>query len=104
MNSLTIVMTVMGTGLGLCIGWLLAYSRGRRDERVLTAQQWEPPTSELLDEDYRRRWARDDEDDHPADIERQGSHLVPAPSGARFQSDRPYDERYDGLEARRILD
>lgn len=34
--------------------------------------------------------------DHPHDIERQGSHLVPAPSGSRFAG-RDYENRYDGM-------
>ncbi len=103
MNSLTIVMTLMGLGLGLIIGFVLGHGSGRREAFKLTERRWRPVDSEVY---YGKdvapsRWARDDEDDHPADIERQGSHLVPAPTAA--VSKRSWDERYDGMDERRVL-
>lgn len=37
------------------------------------------------------------DDDHPDDIERQGSHLVPAPSASPYVNGRDYGARYDGM-------
>lgn len=37
------------------------------------------------------------DDDHPDDIERAGSHLVPAPSASPYVNGRDYGARYDGM-------
>lgn len=99
MTSLTIVMTLMGIGVGLAADFILGHWQGRKTESVLREQHWQAPkvTSEVY-------FGRDTEDDHPGDIERQGSHLVPAPSGAAYLSGRDYDHRYDGMDDRRLLD
>ncbi len=97
MTSLTIVMTLMGIGVGMAAGFIFGHREGRKTESVLREQRWTEPrvTSEVY-------FGRDDEDDHPADIDRQGSHLVPAPVAA--VSKRSWDARYDGMDDRRILD
>jgi len=99
MNSLTIVLTLMGTGVGLTAGFILGHWQGRKTESVLRENRWQAPkvTSEVY-------FGRDDEDDHPGDIERQGSHLVAAPNGVAHRSGRDFDHRYDGMDDQRVLD
>ncbi len=92
MTSHTIVMTLMGVGVGLTAGFILGHWQGRKTETILREQLWQAPkvTSEVY-------FGRHDEDDHPGDIERQGATLAVA-------GQRGYDHRYDGMDDRRLLD
>lgn len=98
MNSMAWLMLALGAGIGAGVGFLIGALTPRRDDGPGPAAE---PHGEIYYGDG--RWQpRHDEDDHPADIERQGSHLVPAPAAA--VSKRSWDERYDGMDERRLLD
>lgn len=103
MNSLLILVFVCGlaTGAGLFLIWYL-----RDDPKPKHRPEQKTESMIYFGRDVgETRYTRDglDEDDHPHDIERQGSHPARPPSGLAY-SGRSYEDRYAGIEDRRIID
>lgn len=92
MNSIAWLMLALGIGIGACIGYALALlvRGGTREPEVDQYSDYgaEDPTA--------RRWHRSDEDDHPGDIERQGSIDLARPGAAPYVGRDPA-HRYDGM-------
>jgi hypothetical protein len=83
--ALVIVLTI---GAMICFSWLvLRFFHNSTDG---------PEPIEHGDLQDVGRWGRAEDDDHPDDVERQGSHLVPQVSGWPFTG-RRYENRYDGI-------
>lgn len=101
MSSFTWLLLAGGLSIGFCIGLLVgAFLHTYREASEADAIA---PDLSMYDAEAQRRWpARQDEDDHPGDVERQGSMHVPRATAGH--SARPYDERYAGMDEGRLLD
>lgn len=93
MSSIVLVfLLVCAFAAGLGLGLVVALR-----PRAIRTTQYKAPPGEV----YFGRSGT--EEDHPDDIERQGSHLARPPNGLAY-SGRSYEDRYAGMDERRIID
>lgn len=82
------LLVAMAFGVGTCCGFVVsALLSAGRDEASPPSADSKPESTVYFGRD----------DDHPDDIERQGSHPVPAPSASPYVNGRDYGARYDGM-------